>query len=749
MLTLGSEQTVIRLAQFRPFDREGLDARAALTDLVMAAALEREGELPSLRECSEICKTLWGLEVETDELRRVVDDLVGAGRLERTNGHYTVSEVAAAEAAVRVQGSKEIEQRALDEWETTIRTLNAGLTDEEMEALRDDLHLWLERVMRRHGVESALILYPEEPRAQQVFQELESEGFDTLPRRHGRVDEIREQALYLFVRQPTEAQRTFLSSLLNTAYFLTVFTLDPSAGRLVQEITRGQRVYLDTNFVYRVLNLQGPRNHLSAKRLLEMTQALGYETAVTPWTVAELKHSLERARKFLMSKPIPPPELAEIAANATTDENFVTAYWRRLREKPVSVKDFFDFYSQIETHLSDYNIAVVEEGCGTIDRQTEAINEQLSIIEKALGPYDRPEPVKQHDVKHRLLVQRLRGSGNRGFSNAGYWFLTADSLLPRYDRAAGRETNDLAFCASASAWFQVMRSFTPRTGDYDQTLADLLASPYIRHRGRVSYKSVQEVVARIDLYEGATPELATKVLLDTALMREVAATPEEAEREKTIHNAIVAAAAERERMLAEAQEREATEREARRAAEAESSDLSAKVAAEQERADRAAEERDREREQRERERQEREDAVERERQRADAAELARAESAQELADTVDSQSKELATLKAQMEQGRKNRRRAFAIGLVIAALAGVAIPLALGAVSGAWPVTLLVVGGAAVAAGGLGLIIGHRRIWAGVVALGVILGIVAAVQQIVDDRSAPAPSPPATTEPNS
>jgi hypothetical protein len=734
---VGSEQTVIRLAQFRPFDREGLDGRAALTDLVMAAALERDGDLPSLRECREICNTLWGLEVETDELREVITSLVTAGRLETTNGHYTVSEEAAAEATERVRRSQEIEQRAIDEWETTIRNLNAGITDEEMQTLRDDLHVWLERVMRRHGIESALILYPEEPRAQQVFKQLESEGIAFLPRRQGRIDQIREQALYLFVRQPTKAQRIFLSSLLNTAYFLTVFTLDPSAGRLVQEVTRGQRVYLDTNFVYRVLNLQGPRNHLSAKRLLEMTQGLGYETAVTPWTVAELKRSLERARRFLISKPIPPAELAEIAANATTDENFVTAYWRRLREKPVSVKDFFDFYSQIETHLADYGIAVVEEGCVTIDRQAEAINEQLSIIEQALGPYDRPEPVKRHDVKHRLLVQRLRGSSDRRFSNAGFWFLTADSLLPRYDRAAGRESGELPFCASASAWFQVTRSFIPRTDDYDQTLADLLASPYIRHRGRVSYQAVQEVVARIDLYEGATPELATKVLLDTALMREVAETPEEAEREKKIHNAIVAAAAERERMFTEAQERETAEREARRTAEAASRKLGAQVAAEQERAERVARERDEERDQREAEQRKREEAERCERERAADAEREHEAAVAALAAKVDSQTEELAQLKERLEGRRRARRIALALTLPAGAVIAVTLSLVFDVVSGAWPVTLLVLGAVALASGGLGLVLGHKRVWAAIGAVGLILGIAVELHGILDADDEP------------
>src|SRR5688500_2826077 len=73
---MAREQTVTRLAQYRPFERQGPDARAAISDLVLATALEDDGRLPSLAACRENCKALWGLEVELDELRSVFDDLV-------------------------------------------------------------------------------------------------------------------------------------------------------------------------------------------------------------------------------------------------------------------------------------------------------------------------------------------------------------------------------------------------------------------------------------------------------------------------------------------------------------------------------------------------------------------------------------------------------------------------------------------------------------------------------------------------
>lgn len=624
--------------------------------------------------------------------------------------------------------------------ELALRSLNPGLADEDVAELRTDLNAWLERLIGRHGIESALILYPEMPRAQQLFAEIDSEGSDFLPRRTGRVGEIREQALYLFVRQPTEAQRTLLATLLNTAYFVTILSLDPSAAALVQKLTRGQRIYLDTNFIYRVLNLQGPRLFLSSKRLLELTQQLGFETAVTPWTVRELKNSLERARDFLMKQPLPPAELAQLAASATTDENFVTAYWIRLKEHPVTPKDFYEYYAQIEGHLAEHGITIVDEGCVAVDRDEAGINEEMSALDRALGYYDKHDEVKLHDVKHRLLVRRLRG-GPRRFSNAGYWFLTCDSVLPRYDQLAARADGELPFCATSSAWFQVMRSFTPRTEDFEQTLADLLASPYIRYRGRIGYKTVEEVVARIDLYEGRTPELAAKVLLDTALMRDVARTAEEQERLEKIDNAIVRAAAERERELAEAKAREAAEREQRRAAEARQEELAEQLEAERARREQAEQAQLAERERLEREKGEVESA-------AAAAASEHGRSLAEVEQELYAQRDELSHLKGTLDHRRRTRRIALSAAILAAAAAGAAVPIALGAVSGAWVLTLVIVGAAAVACGALVPYVGHRPVWGAVVVIGVVLGIVVAVHELAAKSDGHTPTtPPAKTTP--
>jgi hypothetical protein len=174
------------------------------------------------------------------------------------------------------------------------------------------------------------------------------------------------------------------------------------------------------------------------------------------------------------------------------------------------------------------------------------VGEETAILVRALGDKWRHPDLITHDVKHRLLIKRLRGDGNRTFANAGYWFLTHDRVLPRYDsraeKASVKGQPRLPFCVSAGAWFQVVEAFRPKTSDFAQTLADVIASPYIHPRTSITKESAQAVVARVALYEGGSPELAARVFMNSAAMSEIERKKEPEEQAAAIDDAIVAAA---------------------------------------------------------------------------------------------------------------------------------------------------------------------------------------------------------------
>ena len=336
--------------------------------------------------------------------------------------------------------------------------------------------------------------------------------------------------------------------------------------------------------LYSALNLNGPHAYLSVKRVLDMTRDLGFELAVTPWTITEMKESVRHCREELARTSLPPRALADIAADAAGEGSFITAYWRKYKETGVTPKDFCDLHEQIEGLIEKLDIAICDDGCFEIERRFDPISEQMSLIEHVRGSESKSDRVKEHDVRHRLLVEKLRGSNDRRFSDAGYWFLTRDGGLIPYG-LAGRAPNALPFAVSLTAWTQIVRGLTARTEDFDKTLVDLLDTPSLRPRGVINPQTIAEVLGRIDLLvSDSTEAVAARVMLDSAAMVEI-----EAESGATRDTRIEAIVAEKtrdmERQLAETEKQLEAERNARARVEAQVVTTSHDVASERDRAD--------------------------------------------------------------------------------------------------------------------------------------------------------------------
>ena len=556
--------TIRKLSQYRPFERGGRDAAEAQEDMLLAALAEGGGAIESIKACRAAISTLFKLEFDEIEISRALNGLLNSGMVLRDGPSFALAENERERLETIARESESTAARAMAEWLGLVAEQYPGLSDDDERYLREDLDAYLRMVIQRHGAEAALLLYPDDAHAQRLYEDLEDLGFDFLEHRSARLHKIRGFGLSQFMRSPTEAQRAFLSQNLSTGYFWTVLSIDPEGARLVQKIAKGQRVYLDTNFIFRLLGIQGPRYIRPAQILLDRTQGAGYETCVTPWTVDELRGRLRSSREFLKSYPVPPSEYASLAADATSDDDFVTFYWRRVREEPgLKVDDFLAYYEEVEDHLAAMEVPVRSEGCQAVDRRHQDIADEVALLERAThGGRQRALRTLQHDVKHRLLIEQRRGDANRSFATAGAWFLTHDSVLPRYDNLARKGSSDLPFCVSAGSWFQVVEAFNPKSGDLGQTLADMLASPYVRYRRTLSKEGAQAIVARTSLHTSGTPDLAARVFMNSAAVEEIEAATGAADQLEKIDNALIAAALEvqEEAHLAKAQADSARER---------------------------------------------------------------------------------------------------------------------------------------------------------------------------------------------
>ncbi|MBS1882106.1 MAG: hypothetical protein JSS97_04025 [Actinobacteria bacterium] len=546
---------VSRLSQYRPFEGGGASAREAIDDLILASLAEAGGKASSISDIVETAKTLFTVDLHEAEVARSLGDLEGAKTVERSDGYFSLAPFERKRLDAVATESAKVSEEAMADWRAFLVDRWPNLSPVELGQLEGDLHTFLRQVLYRQGAEAAVLLYPDLPKAQELYDELEEMGLDFLPKAEGQVRAIRSAALSHFIRRPSESQRLWLGQQLNTTYFWRMLSIDPEGARLVRELATGQRVYLDTNVIYRLLGVQGPRYVRPAETIVKTTQEVGYETCVTPWTVREFRNSLKRAAEFVKMYPLPSSEYADLLAEATSDDDFVTAYWRHVKEESgLRLEDFVARFEEVEASLEQFGVTVRGDGCTAVEQRKDEIADEVAVLSKVLHGRSRyPGPI-EHDVKHRLLIRQLRGSGDRRFANAGFWFLTFDSVLPRYDAYARREDGTtLSFCVSGGSWFQIVEALRPKSEDDLQLLADLLASPYVRYRRELSKETAQAIAARVQLHKGGDPKLAARIMMNSAFASEIEQVDGDAQVEK-IDNAIVTAARQVQEAARRAQE---------------------------------------------------------------------------------------------------------------------------------------------------------------------------------------------------
>jgi hypothetical protein len=289
---------------------------------------------------------------------------------------------------------------------------------------------------------------------------------------------------------------------------------------------------------------------------------------VTPWTLEELQRSVLTAHDKLARRQASPRAAAELRSawnESDGDEVFIRAFRKLERDGKTSFKEFFALHEHVESLLLDQGIPVIDIGCQAVDEEKDRFDEEIAWLERVRQGPEKPRALQEHDVKHRLLIESLSGRPERRLSNAGCLFLTDDHALIRYGRATRRNRRELPFAIAIDEWTRIIRALCPRTEDYDKTMANMRDMRVLGASGLITQSEIIDAIDRVNSYERYSHATGVLAMLDTALDGDGDQVgPEFYEASETVTNAKVG---ELEALVASLREELATERQLTVAAE--------------------------------------------------------------------------------------------------------------------------------------------------------------------------------------
>ncbi len=716
------------VAQYRPFSFGEHRVARASRQVVLAAIHASGGKLGSCVEVQSACRAILRLEFEREEISAAIDQLEDDEKLVRDGSGISVSDAANRELAIRIRVSKEVEATAFREWDQTVRLLIAPeLGDDQLAQLREDLTTSIDRIITDQGIVAAVLLYPEHENCRRQVAEIIASAFDQLPDRAPDVTLAREAALNAFLENMTPMQRRYFYDLLTTAYLLSVVTLPPDPSDGMRQLIGGHRIYLDTNMTYSILNLHSPRLYTQAESALTHSRQLGYQPCITRWTLEELQRSVRAARDKLARRQASPQAAAELRStwnDGDGDEVFVRAFRKLERSGKTSFKEFFELHEQVESLLLDLGIPVIDIGCEAVEEEADRFDEEIAWLERVRQGPEKPRALQEHDVKHRLLIENLGGPAERRLSNAGCLFLTADQTLVRYGKAARRNRRELPFAISIDEWVRIVRALRPRTDDYDDAMSNMRGTRLLGTSELITQSEIIRAIDRVNSYKPYSRATGMLAMLDTALEGEGDELgPEFYEASERVANTKIAeltavVARLREELAAERDRVDAEER--RRAADRRSRAADDAAVNEELRSLRGALADSEQRIRRLRERAPDTD----EGPHRDPFDVGADPGEEGVAPAVHALSRQVA------QQGLIIRGLAASL-IALAAVAMLAVPLGTRWITAGWPLVGVVCGGGATLVGAFACLFGKRLACALVTGIGVVVGIIVAVETFV------------------
>ncbi len=432
----------------------------------------------------------------------------------------------------------------MDAWHIHLQEQYPSLTDQELSRLLTDQQAFNRQVLLRYGAQTQALLGAGPPPSEGKLAPTIEGIFSSLPPVDQHLMGMRRETLTAFWLDAEGDRALYLTRLLDNACIVHTAHIDPKCSSLVRGVFQGTLFYLDTNVLYRLLNLQGPQHFFQIRTLADVIRQIGGKLLVSQRTLKELRTSLRANIERIRAHPIASRTLAALAARASSEQDFVSLYYDEYARTGVSVDEFAARARNVDALLPQLGVMVDDNPHDDAMATPSLPQEEGAVLLAARDPGVHGEIIT-HDAFHRLLILRLRGD-TTSFARARAWFVTCDGKLRRYDWIRRREDgNEIPFCIHPDHCMQMTRWALPRTADYDRAFAQLVACPFIGTIARLPSEAAQRVCARIDRYaieagidEAVAAQAAVLTMVDERLAASLRAPASEDARDHQVDAAI-------------------------------------------------------------------------------------------------------------------------------------------------------------------------------------------------------------------
>jgi hypothetical protein len=512
-----------------------------------------------------VLKALFGIQRNPREVGVALQRLIRAGTVtEIGNGQLSLAPSAETSLIARIEAAKALERDVREVWLRQVHVLAPKLDGDR---LWTTLRAYLAQAFRRHGIQAVELLNPSIEIARESRTGLSSVLDGVIGKEFTAQEQAiaREAVSSFFLTVNSDRKRAeYIASLADGAFNYFSLAVAPEVSEKLRGKLNDLTLFLDTNFLFGILNLHANPQVDVSSELLDAIQRfkLPFRLRYHEATVREMSNTLFFFGKELNRQQWPQNiSRAVVASGALAGIEF--RYHYKNSQVPVSVDDFLAPYQHWQVLLKDKGIDVYNTDSSDARLRVRADLE--ADYKDYLANVNREKPIDsvQHDMAVLETVRSLRTTA-RSTLEAGALLVTCDYQLFRFDFEQNRNTEHHHSTVLPSLLWQILRPFVSDNEDFDKAFAETFALPEFSLTRGGAQRAAARMASILASYSDIPEETAVKMLVNDLLIAELQMKHTDAEFAKTVESALAAENAqllEDRAALAEQLEREKLGRE--------------------------------------------------------------------------------------------------------------------------------------------------------------------------------------------
>ena len=312
------------------------------------------------------------------------------------------------------------------------------------------------------------------------------------------------------------------------------------------------RLFVDTNFLFSLLDLHDNPSNASAQELRELLLTLNNNPRVdlylTSKTIKEAKAAISSAKMSV--SPVPPGDNFTLTALRAGMSGMGARFFaeRQRRTEPLTAGEWFDPYlNSLVPIAREVGVKVYNKNLDQYGTRQDVIDDIHRVMEdEKTRPHDRRKSYERvaHDVILWHVVEDRRPESAESPADVEHWVLTVDYRLIRFDGNKRRESGShLPRCLHPTTLVQLLRFWVPRSKEFEEAILGGLRIPFLFQEFDAKAERLSlTIIGQLGRFKGSdrfSDETLVKVVMNDGLRTRIRNELPDDEEVRLVQDALV------------------------------------------------------------------------------------------------------------------------------------------------------------------------------------------------------------------